>query len=233
MFFNGGSKLLVIAIEASSVTQCLATTKTGKGVPSVEPLPSWDLRKYTDDPSGRRLFEEVGRRCLAQLAPNKTKVECVAICMPGSIQGEAHLSRSSRINVLAPIDVGQLFRDLNLPRTVLLRDVDCLAIGQHAISAPEDMEKPADHVYLLVDEGVGSSIFINGKSYRGAGHAGPIGRLIVEPNGAYNPSFRSHGPLEVFVGRPWISENIVNQLLTENAKNGDSGSEAFCNRPQY
>jgi predicted NBD/HSP70 family sugar kinase len=217
-------ELLIIGIEASIVTQVRATVRTPGVVPEITRLPSWDPRPFSDDPTGRRLFEEVARHCKQVISSQKGAPPSLAITLPGSIQGTTLLSRSSRLGVMQPLDVGLLFKDLGLSSVCLLRDVDCLALGEQALNTEGTPADNNDFIYILVDEGVGSFIQIFGKSYRGAGHAGPIGRLIVEPDGAYNNSFRCSGPLEVFLGRPSISQNIINLYLIEAGKRGAVGS---------
>ena len=221
------TQILVIGLETTAVTQTLVAMHPSR-LAEMTRFPSWDPKPHILDPSGRRLFEELARRAQAILSDKRCHPECIAITMPGSIQGTHMLSRCSRLGVIRPLDVGTLLHDLGLPKIFLLRDVDCLAVGEtdNAIHQPVTQ---SDYVYLFVDEGVGSSIFISGRSYRGAGHAGPIGRLIVEPDGAYNPAFRSYGPLEVFVGRPSLSQNLVNQFLTEAGKHGITKSSPFRN----
>lgn len=218
--FSRPKPILVATLEAT--TSKIALVRSADGVPEVTELESFDPAQFTADATGRRLFEEVARRCSALVQANRLKLSALAVSLPGSIKGTGTLSRSSRLGVFEQLDVAALFAKHGLRPSFLLRDVDCLAAGELA----HNHEKKAlpqpipDFAYVFVDEGVGSTLYINGQSYRGAGFAGPIGRLIVEPDGAYNTQFRSQGPLEVFLGRPAISQGVVNLLLTELGKTG-------------
>ena len=229
LMFSGSAKVLVVGLEAGEVIESLVALRGGVRPPERTELSKWDPRQYVTDPSGKRLFEEVARHCKTLLSEKKLHPTCVALTLPGAVQGVGTLLRSSRLGVIHSVNVEDIFRDHHLPPAMLLRDVDCLATGERIATASRQTDTVLDHVYLFVDEGVGSSIFINGKPYRGAGHGGPIGRLIVEPDGDYNAQFRSRGPLEVFAARPWISWNIVNQFLTESGKRGGLGHSEFRN----
>jgi len=68
---------------------------------------------------------------------------------------------------------------------------------------------------VFADEGVGSKAILNGKVYVGAGAAGLLGRMTVQPDGSYYKALAARGTLEVFSGRPWVSENLVAMYVSE------------------
>lgn len=226
------TRIMVIAIETDGVTQRMCTFSTGfsnRLTLTMSHISSWDPSRFMDNRRGTRLFDEVARQCRLAIKGQGAPPALIAISLPGSIHGSSTVSRSSRLNVMEPFNLSALFRERGLPRPILLRDVDCLAVGDHLTMNGNILEpKPLhpDFAYIFVDEGVGSAVFINGESYRGAGHAGPIGGLIVEPDGSYCPPFRLFGPLEVYLSRPSLSEAIVNAYLAEADKDGENDGHA-------
>ena len=102
----------------------------------------------------------------------------------------------------------------------VFHDVECLALGEDMHGEPDGsgIGEGKTLVYIFADEGVGSKTIIDGKTYRGAGIAGTIGRLTVQPDGSYFRELAARGPLEVFSSRPWISENLVAMYLSERDK---------------
>jgi predicted NBD/HSP70 family sugar kinase len=222
------TRIMVIAIETDGVRQRMCTFNTGfpsRLTLTTSHMSSWDPTRYINEKSGRRLFEEVARQCLLAIKSRGSTPTWITISLPGSIQGSSVVSRSSRLGVMESFDLAALFQQSRLPKPNLLRDVDCLAVGEHITMSGNVLEpKPLrpDFTYIFVDEGVGSAVFIDGQSYRGAGHAGPIGGLIVEPDGSYCPPFRLFGPLEVYLSRPSLSEAIVNAYLAEADKDGEN-----------
>jgi glucokinase len=70
------------------------------------------------------------------------------------------------------------------------------------------------------------SLFIDGKLQKGAGSAGALGRMVVEPAGEFNSTFAARGPLEVYAARPWLSRHMVAEYLAETDKRTSSDEAA-------
>lgn len=176
----------------------------------------WDPQPYTSDSSGRRLFEEVGRRCARAAAADGDDFIGVAISMPGTLKDSRQITTSSRLNVRNSIDVAEVVYDqCDLPARVF-HDMPSMAAG-YATAAPSS---PETFAYVALDEGVGSVLVLDGRAHRGAGVAGSLGRMVVEPDGVYSTQITARGTLETYVGRPWISENCVALWEAEQDKQG-------------
>jgi glucokinase len=134
---------------------------------------------------------------------------------------------------LSPINLVEAFHAEGLNPSKLLHDTECLAIGEARYGAlkddPDIISGEEEFALVYADEGVGTTLFINGKPHNGAGCAGRIGRLVVAPDGPYNRTFACRGPLELFASRPSVSTNIVGEYLAEQGKSGESsaGDRAF------
>jgi len=115
-----------------------------------------------------------------------------------------------------------------MPECYILHDTECLALGEARHGALRDVPQvTAGHeefAFIYAHEGIGATLYIDGRVHRGAGNAGRIGRLVVLPEGPYNRKFMSRGPLELFAARPWVSTNIVGELLTEQGKAGEAST---------
>ena len=79
---------------------------------------------------------------------------------------------------------------------------------------------------ILIDEGVGAKFIINGSTFTGAGMAGTISRLVVQPEGAFFTKLRSRGNLEVFASRPWISRSIIENHISMLTKTPQGNCES-------
>ena len=208
--------VLAVHIEADAVKISLFRCK-GSSLELVEGRgSSWDCKSFTVAGDGLRLFEEIGRRVARVIRTTQLQPALIAVGLPGVINGTCEITRSSRLGIFSAVNVAEIFEKQRLPPVELYRDVDCLCAISKAKDGPAYLAK--DFLFVHADEGVGSSIVIGGKNYRGAGYAGPIGRLVVEPDGGFSRVFRSHGPLENYVSRPAISEFMVSLFLSEQNK---------------
>lgn len=218
-------------VEATSVRQHAFQWKGPILKPFQTTPTTWDCSPYLDDPGGLRLAEEIVRRTRSFASALSINPDAVAISLPGTLDGHKTVVRSTRLGIRDRLNVTDVFARLKAPACFLFNDTESLAIGEARYAASEPGPTSADDTfvpsggesdnfaYVMVDEGVGLSLFIGGMPYRGAGSAGHLGRLIVEPDGAYNRIFASRGPLEVFAARPWVSTNIVGEHLAEAGKN--------------
>jgi predicted NBD/HSP70 family sugar kinase len=183
---------------------------------------TWDPRPFLGDKNGHRIIEEIVRRTRAVVAGSSEKVDYVVLTLPGTVSADSKIEASSRLGITEEVDVAALCDKLNAPRTYLFHDAECQGIGEViGDKGLANGEMPqGTFAFILVDEGVGASLFIDGRPYRGAGAAGHIGRLVLEPNGAFNSTFACRGTLEVYAARPWVSQNVVNEYLSERGKLG-------------
>jgi glucokinase len=226
-------RFLVTVLEAHFAHQYIATMSATGTVQDLQKHSSWNPAPYLDHHDGLRLIEELGRRCQAIFNEQKKPFDGIAISSPGTVDENSTILGSTRLGIKAPADFTAEMRKLNLPPCHVFHDVECLAIGEarHGRIAREGLLVPhAEHFgYVFIDEGIGCTLFINGRPHRGAGVAGHLGRMVVQPMGTYNKTFCSRGPLEVFASRPWVSANIVAEYLSERDKRGGApaSSEAF------
>jgi len=218
-----GSKFqaLIIQIEAPLISMYETIIKQGvvQGNPTF--LKNWDPSNFLSHKQGKRLLEEIARQ-IRSVCFNK-KIDYIALTLPGTIEGTSTIEGSSRLGIFESINVTEVCRKLDLPPTYVFHDAECCAIGELNLYLSKNSVAETNYntfVYIIVDEGVGSSIFINGHPYNGAGVAGHLGRLVLQPYGIFNPTFKSRGTLEAFAARPWISQSVVNEYLAEKGKRG-------------
>jgi predicted NBD/HSP70 family sugar kinase len=225
--------ILVIAIESVGASTRIVVHDEKDNQLSEAAAEDWDCSQYFEDPSGLRLIEQVIRRSNVYISAAGRSPDAIAVTLPGSIADGATIVRSTRLGILEAINVSQIFEQRNMPQCIVLHDVECMALGEArygALAKISDVIRGHENfTFVFADEGIASAHYIGGKAYRGAGSAGRIGRLVVLPDGSYNKSFRSRGPLEMYAARPWVSTNIVGELLAEQGKVGESstGNRAF------
>jgi glucokinase len=227
--------ILVVAIESVGALQQTVQYASQTEEPQALDEHEWDCSRYFSDPTGLRLFEEVIRRVRTYMADSGRQPNAVVVTLPGSVKDAACIERSTRLSILHPIDVQRMFEERGMPRCVVLHDVECMALGEArygALSRADGiLANNENFTFVLVDEGIAATHYVSGQLYRGAGNAGRIGRLVVLPDGSYNSTFRSRGPLELYAARPWVSTNIVGEVLAEQGKDnepfiGDRGFRA-------
>lgn len=214
--------LAVVNIENTYATTEILKTSTGLSFDHVLGPVRWDTAQYLVGDDGQRLMEEVGRRVQRAAADSGVKLDAIALVMPGTIHDGTIVGRSTRLRIMKPLNVTDVMRQLYGYRAAVFQDTHSLAIGEASSDAfkghPAATPGRENFAYILVDEGVGMSLFIDGKLQRGAGSAGALGRLVVEPAGEYNQTFSARGPLEVYTARPWLSKHIVFEYLAEQDK---------------
>ena len=170
---------------------------------------NWDPSKALNDKSGLALIEETCSRIHAFWKDKNVTCNGVLISLPGTVKSEYELISSSRLGILEELKFSEkITYHLNVP-CYIFHDTECLGIGEITFGNHFKDEIPNSVIYAFVDEGIGSKIFIKGKPFLGAGTAGLLGRLIVEPEGIYSPALKSSGTLEAYSSRPWVSKKMV------------------------
>ena len=213
--------VLILQIESTIINMYKTTINKHK---QQDPtfLKSWDPSRFLSDSNGIRLLEEIARR--TQTICTEEQIKNIAFTLPGTLDEPSTIEGSSRLGIYEAVNVTVECSRLGMPPVEVFHDAECQAIGEVIIDSSRlstTMERGKEtFVYIVVDEGVGSSVFINGRPYYGAGVAGHIGRLVMNPCGTFNPTFNSRGTLEVYAARPWISQNVVNEYLAEKDKSG-------------
>lgn len=184
----------------------------------------WSPKRLLTHPQGDALLDSVVARVQQFLDSTGTGIDALVLCVPGTIRDDEVIARSTRLGITTETKVADVLTSrLHVPVTVC-RDVDCLALGEIYGSgdpAFANVEWCAESLaYVLVNEGIGMSLMFDGIVYHGAGSAGALGRMIVEPHGGFNATFASRGSLENYASRPGISSNIVAEYMAELDRSG-------------
>lgn len=210
---------LSVCIESNFVEIAKTTFIYNKEQILSESLKHFDPTPYFTDKNGERLIEYIAQLCRSINVKSEETYSIVALSIPGAV-ADGKIKRASRLKIFNEIDIKPIFRKNGFDQTFIFKDVECLALGEFIDSAGNIDKgfRESSFIYIYADEGVGAAWFLNGSVYRGAGFAGPLGRLIVEPDGMFNDAFKSHGALEAFTGRPFISQGIVNHFKSEFGK---------------
>src|SRR6185436_3158187 len=116
--------LAVIAVEANGVHQVLLTC--GDEIHVLNET-RWDCSTHLDDRSGMRLIEEVQRRLRKTLDEQKKTPAAVVLSLPGTIEGETKVLRSTRLGIIDGIDIGDVLRRTGQVTCYVFHDVECLA----------------------------------------------------------------------------------------------------------
>jgi predicted NBD/HSP70 family sugar kinase len=217
-------QLTVIVLESrwAEVYSCMADSL---GSIECTLFKRWDPSPYLTDASGARLLEEIGRQVRLSWHARPQKPSGVALTLPGTLDGSEAILSSRRLGIRETCAVAEELRSaLEVPCRAF-HDVECLAVGENRQSTRRSDVAGETFVYVFVDEGVGSKTLIDGKAFLGAGVAGTLGRLTVQPDGSYYQALAARGPLEVYSSRPWVSENLVSMYLSEHDKKAVPGHD--------
>lgn len=214
--------LAIVSVERTFTTHEAVATIDGTDFSPIWPVTNWDTEPYLGDVDGMRLIEEIGRRVRSTAVSTGHEPDAVAVVMPGTIHQNSIIGRSTRLNIRTRVDLAENMMRLHGLRAAVFHDAHAIAIGEAMLLGPGHpagmTPNSENFAYVLVDEGVGMSLFIDGIPQRGAGSAGALGRLVVEPTGEYNKAFAARGTLEVYAARPSISKHIVAEYLAEQDK---------------
>lgn len=92
---------------------------------------------------------------------------------------------------------------------LLEKDVYAVTLGEKYFGAGKGIH---DWVYLLVDDGIGLGIVIDGKIYKGNSNVGELGHIIMEPNSNLMCYCGNYGCLETSASAVSIVKNVKNEL---------------------
>lgn len=113
---------------------------------------------------------------------NKNRILGVGITIPGVLdvsEDSVLLSPSMRIKNLS---LKSLRKSLEPYPVYIENDGNCAGYAEWLAMSPK--ERKNGFVYLLLENGVGGTFFINGKSYSGVNHrSGEFGHMCVHPDG--------------------------------------------------
>ena len=217
---------LTVVILESQWADVYACDIDSAGAIDIRKVARWDPSSHLEDNTGKRVFEEIVRQVRSCWEKTGRSTSGVALTLPGTLDGVENLLSSSRLGIRQPVPAAQILTEALRVPCRAFHDVECLAVGEsmHTDSTGR-AEATGTLVYVFADEGIGSKTLIDGRTYVGAGVAGTLGRLTVQPDGSYFRALTARGPLEVFSSRPWVSENLVAMYLSEQQKRDEEQDE--------
>lgn len=182
-------------------------------------IKTWKPEPYCSAPSGDSLLSEIANQYQSVCKTYSYAIDAVALTIPGTLLSDEEIGSSSRLGIFQPTNVHQECNANQMPRTWVVNDIEAMAFGQMRYNVDSETISNSDmlapFVYVFVDEGVGSAIFIDGEPYRGIGVAGHLGRFVLEPSGIFEPMLSTRGSLEIFASRPWLSRHLVEEYLAD------------------
>ncbi len=103
-------------------------------------------------------------------------IDAIGVGIPGPVDSEHGIYRASHFLKYEVVNIKKIMEDEFSIPTYVERDVNAAVLGERFFGAGRRCETFA---YLLIVEGIGAGIVLDGHLYRGAhGLAGKIGRLI-------------------------------------------------------
>jgi glucokinase len=136
---------------------------------------------------------------------NKKAIVGCAITAPGAVD-DAHqkILRASRYGLLSPAPIAEsVTESIHIP-TFVFNDAECIATYEHRGLDPH----PKIHLVIIAGYGIGSALLIDDKFYRGAGHAGHLGRAPVTAFWAGGSTNDLSYSLEAFSSRIAIAKAL-------------------------
>ena len=168
-----------------------------------------------------------------QMGLFKQPLNAIAISAPGTMDvSNGIVVKSTRLGIRDQFDFREYLNDRYKISSTVINDADAAArgevrygVGKNVGFRPSDELKTfGDFAYVLISEGVGCALFIDGKKYLGAGAAGHIGRMTIDPSGPFFERFDSRGLLESYASREAISHQIVSEFRRERSNTVSAAS---------
>lgn len=195
-------KLAVVDESASICLESSAPTHIGKGLSAFLA----DLRERID-----RALTEAGRRGAG--------VAAIGIGVPGLVEDNRIVAGINNIPELAGISLADELAAVNLPIKVE-NDAYLMGMAESRFGAAT---QSADVVFLTVGTGIGASLKLNGRFYRGANRrASEIGHMVLAYGGA-RCSCGNRGCFEVLASTA--------ALIDRYTELSDTGASARRNPP--
>ncbi len=113
---------------------------------------------------------------------NKNRILGVGITIPGVLNRDEDTVLLSPSMKLKNISLKSLRKGCEPYPVYIENDGNCAGYAEWLAMSPR--ERKNGFVYILLENGVGGTFFINGKSYAGANHrSGEFGHMCVQPDG--------------------------------------------------
>ena len=196
----GGTKVLCAIIETSQ-----KSSNKEKSAPKV----LFEVKKKTKKEKGNekvitKLFEALDE--LFKISKiKKEEINSIGIAAAGQIEREKGILINACNLECKNLELKKLVEEKYNIKTNLANDVEAAAIGELLLGAGK---KHKNILCVFVGTGIGSSIIIDRKIYKGStGSAGEIGHIIVDLNGR-NCSCGGVGCLEAYASRSAIENRI-------------------------
>lgn len=137
--------------------------------------------------------------------PQGPAVDAIVVSTPGAIRSDRRsVVRASRLGIFSEVLLAEAIeRSTGVP-ALILNDADCIATYEHRSLS----QAPQSHLIVLAGYGIGSSLILNNTYYRGAGHAGHLGRIPVTPFWAGGPLTDLSYSVEGFSSRIAVSKSL-------------------------
>lgn len=204
-------RLCVACLECGGAEVVLLESGSAGRLQVAGDVQSLDVPLDTSDESGHALFTILAARIRAAWGRIAPRPDRLIVVMPGAII-DGHILSAGRLGIRQPVDAARILSEHLSLEVQLAHDMDCLWRADRRQTDHETVS------YVYVDEGIGGLTVINGVPSLGRGHAGVLGRLVMNPMGPFSPGLRARGVLEVYAARPAISENMVSQYRQQSPK---------------
>ncbi len=117
---------------------------------------------------------------MAKASQSGAEVSAIGIGVPGQVQDNRIVGGVNNFPELAGVSLAEELAAANLPIKVA-NDAYLMGIGESRFGAARDS---ANVIFLTVGTGIGASLKLNGRFYRGANHcAGEIGHMVLAYDG--------------------------------------------------
>ena len=169
-----------------------------------------------------------------QTSLQKQHIDAIAVSAPGTIDvATGVVVKSTRLGIRDQFDCRAYLTDRYKISATLVNDADAAARGEVRYGVgktvgfrpSDDLKEFGDFAYVLISEGVGCALFINGEKYLGAGAAGHIGRMTIDPSGPFLERFDARGLLESYASREAISHHIALEFRREKDNSAPGASD--------
>jgi len=203
--------LCVVCLECVGADLVTLEETANGGMSATAEMAPLDIPMETQDESGEALFTALAAKIRAAWSRMPEPPDCLMVALPGAL-ADGKVISAGRLGIRRPIDGAQLLSEHLDVEVRLAHDMECLWRADPGRSADETVS------YVYLDEGIGGFTVVDGKPLLGRGHAGILGRLVMNPMGPFSPGLMARGVLEVYASRPAISDHMVSQYRQQFLK---------------